>query len=112
MLGLPGNPVSSYVCATLFLVPLIRTLLGRSDVRAERIPATLGADLPANDQREDYLRATLTIAANGALTATPLRNQDSSLTSVLSAGEALIVRPPHASASSTGSICSILKLPL
>jgi molybdopterin molybdotransferase len=112
VLGLPGNPVSSYVCATLFLVPLIRTLLGRSDVRAERIPATLGADLPANDQREDYLRATLTIAENGALTATPLRNQDSSLTSVLSVGEALIVRPPHVSASSTGSICSILKLPL
>jgi molybdopterin molybdotransferase len=112
VLGLPGNPVSSYVCATLFLVPLIRTLSGRSDARAERIPAMLGSDLPANDQREDYLRATLTMAENGALTATPLRNQDSSLTSVLSAGEALIVRPPHAPASSTGSICSVLKLPL
>lgn len=112
VLGLPGNPVSAYVCAILFLGPLVRALSGRSDVANKRVPATLGADLPANDVREDYLRATLTIAENGALTATPLRSQDSSLTSVLSAGEALIVRPPHARASSTGSICSILKLPL
>lgn len=112
VLGVPGNPVSAYVCATLFLAPLIRALSGRNDVRNTLQPATLGADLPANDQREDYLRATLTVAENGALTATPLRNQDSSLTSVLSAGDALIVRPPHARASSTGSICSVLKLPL
>ncbi len=43
VLGLPGNPVSSYVCATLFLGPLIRALSGRSDVQNQRIPATLGA---------------------------------------------------------------------
>jgi molybdopterin molybdotransferase len=32
VLGLPGNPVSSFVCAFLFLVPLIRCLAGRQDV--------------------------------------------------------------------------------
>ncbi len=59
VLGVPGNPVSSYVCAFLFLVPLIRRLAGRQDV--ERVPETarLGRDLPANDERADYLRATL-----------------------------------------------------
>ncbi len=31
VIGLPGNPVSSYVCAFLFLVPLICALLGRDD---------------------------------------------------------------------------------
>jgi len=53
VLGLPGNPVSSYVCAFLFLVPLIRQLCGRADV--ERVPdaARLGRDLPANDERAD-----------------------------------------------------------
>ncbi len=65
VLGLPGNPVSSYVCAFLFLVPLIRRLMGRSDI--ERLPeaAVLGGDLPENDERADYLRATLTTGSDG-----------------------------------------------
>ena len=60
VLGVPGNPVSSYVCAFLFLVPLIRRLAGRRDVHLAPAQAVLGRDLPANDEREDYLRATLT----------------------------------------------------
>src|SRR5665647_2961856 len=59
VLGLPGNPVSSYVCAFLFLVPLIRQLAGRADVERIPEPAHLGRDLPPNDERTDYLRATL-----------------------------------------------------
>ena len=59
VLGVPGNPVSSYVCAFLFLVPLIGRLAGRSDVERVPEPARLGRDLPANDERADYLRATL-----------------------------------------------------
>ena len=62
VLGLPGNPVSSYVCAFLFLVPLIRRLSGRSDTDLARSEAVLGRDLPANDEREGYLRATLQTA--------------------------------------------------
>ena len=59
VLGVPGNPVSSYVCAFLFLVPLIRRLAGREDIEPVPQPARLGRDLPANDERADYLRATL-----------------------------------------------------
>ena len=59
VIGLPGNPVSSYVCGFLFLVPLIRALSGRDDVHHVRETALLGRDLAANDQREDYLRARL-----------------------------------------------------
>ena len=59
VLGVPGNPVSSYVCAFLFLVPLIRRLAGRHDLSASPARARLGRDLPANDERADYLRATL-----------------------------------------------------
>jgi molybdopterin molybdotransferase len=80
-------------------------------VKAQTVAATLGRELPANDHRQDYLRATLSAGPSGALVATPLGNQDSSLTSVLSAGEALIVRPPHAPAAAAGSPCVILKLP-
>src|SRR3954470_16523378 len=59
VIGLPGNPVSSYVCAFLFLVPLIRALSGCSTVHHAKETALLGRDVPANDQREDYLRARL-----------------------------------------------------
>ena len=59
VLGLPGNPVSSYVCALLFLVPLIRLLCGRRDLKTPTETAVLGCDLAANDERADYLRATL-----------------------------------------------------
>ena len=63
VLGLPGNPVSAYVCAFLFLVPLIRRMSGRSDLAIPTNSAVLGADLPENDERADYLRATLEAAA-------------------------------------------------
>ena len=60
VIGLPGNPVSSYVCGFLFLVPLIRALSGRDTHPSRRAKAPLlGRDLAANDQREDYLRARL-----------------------------------------------------
>ena len=42
VLGLPGNPVSSYVCAFLFLVPLIRRLSGRGDLATPTESAMLG----------------------------------------------------------------------
>ena len=59
VLGVPGNPVSAFVCAFLFLVPLIRRLAGRSDLAPATESALLGCDLPENDERADYLRATL-----------------------------------------------------
>jgi molybdopterin molybdotransferase len=59
VLGVPGNPVSSYVCSFLFLVPLIRKLTGRADLVAPTETATLGCDLPENDERADYLRSKL-----------------------------------------------------
>src|SRR5262249_58918413 len=65
VLGLPGNPVSSYVCGVLFLVPLIRRLTGRADYEPPLEPAQLGCDLPENDERADYLRAMLAPSPNG-----------------------------------------------
>ena len=111
VLGVPGNPVSSYVCAFLFLVPLIRRLAGRDDT--ERVPesARLGHDLPANDERADYMRATLSIGPEG-LVATPLPNQDSSLMAPLAKAGCLLIREPFAPAASSGSHCLILKLAL
>ncbi|KIZ40843.1 MULTISPECIES: gephyrin-like molybdotransferase Glp [Rhodopseudomonas] len=112
VIGLPGNPVSSYVCAFLFMVPLIRALAGRHEVHHVPQPAKLGGDLPANDQRQDYVRARLEIDPDGQLLATPVQRQDSSLLGKLAAAQALVIRSPFAPAASAGSACTILKLPL
>jgi molybdopterin molybdotransferase len=111
VLGVPGNPVSSYVCAFLFLVPLIRRLSGRDDVEHVPEPARLGCDLPANDERADYMRATLTRGPDGPI-AMPVPNQDSSLMAPLAKADCLLIREPNASAASSGSPCVILKLAL
>jgi molybdopterin molybdotransferase len=111
VIGLPGNPVSSYVCSWLFLVPLIRALSGRSVIHHARETALLGRDVTANDQREDYLRARLEVRGDGALIATPVDHQDSSLLANLAAAWALVIRPPFAPAAAAGSACEILRLP-
>ena len=111
VLGVPGNPVSSYVCAFLFLVPLIRRLAGRADLTPTPEPARLGHDLPANDERADYLRALLTAGPDGPI-ATPLPVQDSSLMAPLARAGCLLIREPHAPAAKAGSPCVILKLGL
>jgi molybdopterin molybdotransferase len=111
VIGLPGNPVSSYVCAFLFLVPLIRALSGRVAVHHVRETALLGRSLGANDVREDYLRARLETRADRAVIATPVSQQDSSLLGNLSAARALVIRPPFAPAAAEGSACDILRLP-
>ncbi|MDH2381644.1 gephyrin-like molybdotransferase Glp [Bradyrhizobium sp. CER78] len=111
VIGLPGNPVSSYVCAFLFLVPLIRALSGRKVIHHRRASALLGRDLAANDQREDYLRARLDEREDGTLIATPVMQQDSSLLGNLAAARALLVRPPFAPAAVKGAECEILTLP-
>jgi molybdopterin molybdotransferase len=112
VIGLPGNPVSAYVCGFLFLVPLIRALSGRTDIHHAHETALLGRDVAANDMREDYLRARLEVRKDGELVATPVDHQDSSLLANLAAARALVIRPPFAPAARAGSPCDILRLPL
>ena len=110
VLGLPGNPVSAYVCAVLFLLPLIRQLAGRSDVAPAPDTARLGRDLPANDERADYLRAVLTIGSDGIPVATPAPVQDSSMLMPLASADCLLIREPFAPAAKAGDKCSIIRL--
>ena len=93
-LGLPGNPVSSFVCAILFLKPAIAAMLGetrKSGLRTARIARSL----PANDTRQDYLRAGLAFR-DGEWWAEPFAVQDFSMQSAFAAADCLIVRAPHA----------------
>ncbi|TCM81467.1 gephyrin-like molybdotransferase Glp [Rhodovulum steppense] len=89
MIGLPGNPVSALVCATLFLLPVLRVMQGLPTAPAPRRTARLACDLDANGPREHYMRARIT--ADGIA---PFDRQDSALLTILSEADALIVRPP------------------
>jgi molybdopterin molybdotransferase len=111
VIGVPGNPVSSYVCTLLFVVPLIRALSGAKVIHHARESALLGRDVGENDQREDYLRARLTKRDDGTFVATPVNHQDSSLLANLSAAQALVIRAPFAPAAKAGAVCEILRLP-
>jgi len=111
MLGLPGNPVSSFVCALIFLGPAIRHMLGLPDAAPETATARLGIDLPANDRREDYLRSAVTRAEDGTPIVRPFARQDSSMLSLLARADAFAIRPPHAPAARVGDAIEIIPLP-
>jgi molybdopterin molybdotransferase len=111
VLGLPGNPTSSMVCAILFLRPLLRALHGESDPGADLSqPARLAVDLPANGPRQDYMRASLSRSAEGILVATPAASQDSSLVKTMARADGLIVRAPHAEPAKAGEACRVIAL--
>jgi len=111
MLGLPGNPVSSLVCALIYLKPALEKMQGL-DPAAEPSPAAvLAKPLPANDRRQDYLRATLSRRKDGALLATPFAKQDSSMLATLAHADCLVVRAPHAPAAKSGERVEIVPFP-
>jgi len=110
MMGLPGNPVSSLVCALLFLKPAIGRLLAWPGADRPPAQARLAIDLPANDRRQDYLRAALSRAADGVLEARPFGAQDSSMMSLLARSDCLVLRPPHAAAAKAGDTVEVVLL--
>jgi molybdopterin molybdotransferase len=110
VIGLPGNPVSAYVCAILFLLPALARLSGLPAAEPPTEPAILGTAVRANDHRADHLRAQLARSAEGAWVATPFERQDSALQSMLARSQALILRPPHAPALPAGALVEVIRL--
>lgn len=106
-LGLPGNPVSSLVCARLFGQPLVAKLAGRRHRHRWR-KGVLGCDLPPNGDREQYMRASL--SSESPLVATPFEQQDSSLVSRYAGADALVLRHPNAPAALQGESCNLILL--
>ena len=111
MLGLPGNPVSTLVCALIFLVPALERMQGLAPANGPSPTAVLTRALPANDRRQDYLRATLSHAADGALQATPFDKQDSSMLATLAHADCLVMRPPLAAPAKAGERVVIVPFP-
>jgi len=108
-LGLPGNPVSAMVCGQIFLKPMIRALLGLEDGGGEERAARLGAELAANDERQDYLRARREVR-DGAETVTAFERQDSSMLGTLQQADCFILRPPHAPRARRGDMVPIVPI--
>ena len=111
MIGLPGNPVSTLVCALLFLRPALDRLSGNEEPLGGTPTARLGVPLRKNDRRQDYLRSRLAPAVDGELEVFPFELQDSSMMRLLSAADCLVVRPPHAPAVDAGARVPIVQFP-
>ena len=109
VLGLPGNPVSSLVCSYVFLAPLVARMAGKTPA-THIAGAKLAQSLPANGNRRDYIRATLTRDSAGELLATPLPVQDSSMLTVITRADALLIREPFAEAAQTDDHCQVLMI--
>jgi molybdopterin molybdotransferase len=104
VLGLPGNPVSAYVTAMLLLLPLVAHLGGAADPLPERLEARLGAAMPANGDRADFVRGRL----DGSV-ATPLGRNDSAMLAALSDSNILIIRNINAHEAAIGDIVNCLR---
>ncbi|MEO0398591.1 MAG: gephyrin-like molybdotransferase Glp [Pseudomonadota bacterium] len=107
--GLPGNPASAFVCAYLFLRPLIDCLLGAGLVASRWMEVTAGAPLAANGPRESFLRGRLE-TSQGALSAIADERQDSSLITPFAAADVLIRRPAKAPGAAIGDPVTVLRL--
>lgn len=104
VLGLPGNPASAFVCAELFLKPLIAAMSGgQAGPRME--PAVLAQAIPAAGPREHWMRAVL--GPDGVIA---LPDQDSSLVTVFAAADALLRRRANAPAVAAGDVVEVLRL--
>lgn len=106
VLELPGNPVSTLVCAHLFLRPLVRRLAGLPAAERRR-SAVLGSAMAENDHRRDYVRARLSLGDDGTLIAWPFGRQDSSMMKTFALADCLIVREANTPAAAAGETCAI-----
>ena len=110
VLGLPGNPVSAGVTCVVFLTKAMELLLGADADTTANETVLLGKDLPENGQRQDYIRAELSKAEDGAISASPFGVQDSSMMERFAKADCLIVRAPYAPAIKAGERVEIIRL--
>lgn len=105
ILGLPGNPVSSFVTAYLFALPLVRAAMGAGDPLPRAVTMVAGEDLPATGPRREFLRA----ASDGGEVRLA-GSQDSSALSALAVADCLIDRPARAPALAAGEPVRVFPL--
>jgi molybdopterin molybdotransferase len=110
MLGLPGNPVSAIVCGHLFLLPMVRAMLGMTDVAPRTLSARLAVDVAENGPRVHYMRSRLAPSPEGLPGITPFERQDSALLTILTEADALLIRPIGAPALTASEVVTYLPI--
>lgn len=105
VVGLPGNPVSSMVTAYLFLLPLLRALLGADAPSPQAVPAALLHDLPGGGPRQEFLRGWW-----DGQSVTARVNQDSGALAALAHSNCLIERGANAPAAQAGTVVPVYLL--
>ena len=108
LLGLPGNPVSTGVCAMIFLKKIIQKFLGQK-IHEDIDYMILNSNLDKNDHRQDYIRSKIIKNPNGNYTVEPFLKQDSSQISIFSKSDCFIIRKPHQNELKKGSKVPVLK---
>lgn len=105
MIGLPGNPVSAMVCGHIFMLPMLRKMLGHAAMPALRETATLRSSLGKNGPREHYMRARIDVDGLHVF-----ERQDSALLTVLAQANCLAVQPPNDGARAPGDRLEFIRL--
>ncbi len=109
--GLPGNPVSSFVCFELFVRPALGRLAGRDDAALQEFDAPLAAPFAQRSDRPTYHPARLQTDNAGQMTVEPLRWQGSGDLRTLVGANALAYFPPGAHQFEPGETVRVLRLP-
>ena len=110
LIGLAGNPVSSHVAFEAFGRPAVARFAGMEDRIMAPMRGILGSHLPANDEREEYMRARLEETPDGEIRVKPMEKQDSSMLANLSRADCLLIRPANAPAANAGDPCEYVTL--
>jgi molybdopterin molybdotransferase len=90
--GLPGNPVSSLVCFYVYVLPAMRTMMGRERIFLPSVEATLGEEVAKSKGLTEFVRCTIDGAADG-YTVRSTGTQSSGVLKSLSLGDGLMVGP-------------------
>ena len=109
IIGLPGNPVSSYVCTQLFVIPLIEEIFNLKPKNFSLLSAHLNSDIQANGSRMHFMRGNV-FDINQKKIVSLKNEQDSSLTKTLQESNCLVIRPPFDLAKVKGDKVDIIKL--
>lgn len=105
VLGLPGNPVSAFVTAYLFLLPLVRHMMGAPEPMPRRHLLPSAIALPAGGSRAEYRRVIVTDG-----TVADMLDRDSGALRPLNLANALLERPVDAAPVIKGDMVTVMML--
>ncbi len=108
--GLPGNPISAFVTATVLVRPALRLMTGHTDPFWPSLAVPLASDLPANAERRHYVRAKLNRSEIGFLEALPIAETDSNHSTSLAEADALIIQPENSPLLPAGEMVEVIPL--